>query len=201
MGIETEIKLCVEDVEAFRSQLKELGAHALQPRHLEDNYVFDYPNQSLRLAKSLLRVRIVGTRGWLTYKGPSLPNAVFKIREELESEIEDGTLVLDILRRIGMKVWFRYQKYREEYSVAFGRDQETVLVALDETPVGTYVELEGSEQWIHKVARALGYNESDYSRESYYTLYLRSRQNQDGAGGSAEMIFETHASENRTENE
>src|SRR5919201_1980137 len=52
------------------------------------------------------------------------------------------------LLRIRIQVWFRYQKYREEFSVPFGKRTGEVHVALDETPVGTFAELEGKKELI-----------------------------------------------------
>ena len=43
---------------------------------------------------------------------------------------------------------------------------------LDETPVGTYIELEGSETWIDRTARRMGFDENDYICASYGRLYL-----------------------------
>ena len=51
---------------------------------------------------------------------------------------------------LGLHVWFRYQKFREEFAA------EDVTIALDETPVGTFVEIEGGERAIEFMARALG---------------------------------------------
>jgi len=79
----------------------------------------------------------------------------------------DGEVIIRILESLGYRVWFRYQKYREEFS--FG----DVVVAVDETPVGTFVELEGTERGIQTTAAALGRSASDYVIESYRTLFVR----------------------------
>ena len=90
-----------------------------------------------------------------------------KVREEIETSIGDADAVMAVLAQLGFGVWFRYEKYREEYA---GDD---VTVALDETPVGTFVELEGGEAAIHEWTRALGRTEADYVRDSYRGLFLQ----------------------------
>ena len=47
-----------------------------------------------------------------------------------------------------------------------------MLFRSDETPVGTYVELEGSPAWIDRLAARMGFEESDYITASYARLYL-----------------------------
>ena len=42
---------------------------------------------------------------------------------------------------------------------------------LDETPVGNFLELEGSPRQIDRAARALGYRPADYLRATYWDLY------------------------------
>ena len=45
-----------------------------------------------------------------------------KVREELETLVGDGEVLLRVLEELGLHVWFRYEKYREEFC-ARGRDR------------------------------------------------------------------------------
>ena len=105
-----------------------------------------------------------------------------KLREEIETVVADGEQVLMVFARLGLHIWFRYQKYREEFS------REGVILALDETPVGTFVEVEGSERGINLAAAALGRVPADYILDSYRGLYLKHRE-QYGLT-SQDMLFE-----------
>jgi adenylate cyclase class 2 len=79
-------------------------------------------------------------------------------------------MLLRVLEEIGLHVWFRYQKYREEFA------HEDVIVAIDETPVGVFVEIEGGEQGIASMAEALGRTPDDYILDSYRGLFLKHRE-------------------------
>ena len=74
-------------------------------------------------------------------------------------------LLLRVLEQLGYRVWFRYQKYREEFAL------EDVIVAIDETPVGTFVEIEGGDRGIAEMAEALGRSPANYLVDSYRRLY------------------------------
>jgi adenylate cyclase class 2 len=67
-------------------------------------------------------------------------------------------------------VWFRYEKYREEF------EGDQVVIAVDETPIGTFVEIEGSEAGITATAAALGRTTADYILDSYHALFLKYRE-------------------------
>ena len=75
----------------------------------------------------------------------------------------------------------RYQKYREEFAL------DDVIIAVDETPVGTFVEIEGSEQAILRMTAALGRTPSDFILDSYRGLFLKHRESA-GLRGT-DMIF------------
>ena len=166
MGVETEVKIRIESVEDFVRRVLAHGAARVSDRSLEDNILFDFPDGRLGLARCTLRVRSVGGRGVLTYKGAPRPDAVFKSREELETVIETPETAIEILERIGMRQGFRYQKYRREFAL------DGVHIAVDETPIGSYAELEGTKDGILKLAKKLGIAESLFIRQSYRALYL-----------------------------
>jgi adenylate cyclase, class 2 len=173
MAIETEIKLPLADLDLFRTNLGRLNPVRISERHFEDNYVLDFPDAQMRSQGRLLRVRITSSTSFLTFKEAASPEGPFKVREELETPVQDGLETLEILQRIGMQVWFRYQKYREEFSVLLETRKGEVHVALDETPVGAFAELEGRQELIRKVAEKVGFSESHFIKDSYYSLYLR----------------------------
>ncbi len=166
-GRETEIKLAVPGVRAGRALLRRAGFRTLRRRVFERNVVFDTPGQTLRGSGALLRLREARGRAWLTYKGPSSPGK-HKTREELETENADATAAAAVLERVGFRPIFRYEKYRAEYRGAEKGGEAT----LDETPIGVYLELEGSPRWIDRAARRLGFTEADYVTASYARLYL-----------------------------
>jgi len=166
LSTETEIKVKIEDIEGFCLQLNALNPLVLAERHFEDNYLLDFPDAKLQSGRCLLRIRFANGGGLLTFKGPPRPDGIFKTREELETGVQDAAAMLQVLERIGMSVCFGYQKYRREFAL------DQVHVAVDETPIGNYVELEGTEDGIRALAHKMGIPETQFLRLSYYSLYL-----------------------------
>jgi len=165
-ALEREIKLRFDSPECARAAVIEAGATPTRGRRLQEDCLLDSPDDMLRCRRSALRVRMESGKSLLTFKGPVQPSAL-KVRAELETIVGDGPLVLRILEELGFHVWFRYQKYREEFAL------QDIIVAIDETPVGTFVEIEGGERGIAVMAEALGRKPSDYLVESYRSLFVR----------------------------
>ena len=67
--LETEVKVRFDDVEALVAAHPELGWRVVEPRHFEDNFVFELPERALELRGSILRMRVANGRATLTYKG------------------------------------------------------------------------------------------------------------------------------------
>jgi adenylate cyclase, class 2 len=167
MALEREIKLRFESADVARQRIlcPSVGATPLRGRRLQEDSLLDTADNLLFQRRSALRVRSENGKSLLTFKGPVQPSAM-KLREEHETVVADGGELLTILGELGWRVWFRYEKYREEFAA------EDVIIAIDETPIGVFVEIEGSEDHIHRAAAALGRAPNDYVTASYRSLYL-----------------------------
>jgi len=174
---------------AVRRRIPAAGAAQLAERHFEDNLILDFPDGQLGSRQSLLRLRYTGKGGVVTYKGPPELGSSFKIREELETEVARPELMLQVFTRLGFQVKFRYQKYREEFVFRFG--QTEVHVALDDTPIGSYAEIEGLPEGIREAAARLGFEEMEFLRDSYYGLYLKYCK--EHGKSPAHMVFDSPA--------
>ena len=192
---EIEIKLRVPDVAALRRRLKRLRAREISQRTHELNTLYDTPKNDLRRRGQLIRIRIErlasssrrrpqtdDDAAILTFKGPShlLSNAPgternseirshFKIKDEAEVSVSGPDQMARILRALGLHPSFRYEKFRTTYALPGVRG---LKIELDETPVGNYLELEGSIAGIDRGARLLGYKREEYLKETYGSLYL-----------------------------
>jgi adenylate cyclase class 2 len=179
--IEREIKLRFASVDEARAAILASGATPLHGRRLQEDSLLDSDDEALRRRRCVLRVRMENGKSRLTFKGPVQPG-IMKVREELETVVGDGDILLRVLKELGLHVWFRYEKYREEFA------HEDVIVAIDETPVGIFVEIEGGEPGIAAMAEALGRKESDYICDSYRGLFLQHRE-AFGTSGQ-DMVFD-----------
>jgi adenylate cyclase class 2 len=166
VATETEIKLRLPNGAAVaRGVLDGLGYHTQGPRELEVNQLYDHQGE-LQATDRVLRLRSLGGKWTITYKGPAM-DGPHKSREELELHIDDGPAMEQILGALGYHPGFRYEKYR----TIFEREGEAGVIMLDETPMGDFLELEGLGDWIDRTTLKLGYLTKDYIFSTYSTLY------------------------------
>ena len=175
---ETEIKLRMPGPGPAREAVARLGATLVRPRHFEDNLLLDDAASSLVGSGRTLRLRRTPDAAVLTFKGPRRDHEGVKIRQEIEVEAKAGEAdaLQAILRAVGFRPAFRYQKYRETYRLG------EVEIVVDETPIGTFLEIEGPLPQIHATAAALGRGPRDYITDSYAGLFF-------AAGGKGDMVF------------
>jgi len=203
MAHEIEIKLRIADASALRARLKRLRARLVgggTGRVHEWNVLFDTPGGSLAKNGQLLRIRTEtferkskksrqnpGQRVLLTFKRPitaradavvsAQDNHRHKVREEFELEIADASVLTKIFEGLGMRGWFRYEKHRTTFRLPpSARWAKGLLIELDETPISTFVELEGPPAAIDRAAEELGFHKHDYIVKNYLALYVEDCQ-------------------------
>jgi adenylate cyclase class 2 len=182
--LEREIKLRFDSVDAARAAVAVLGATPRGARRLQDDVLLDAAGSPLERRGCALRVRRDGEQAAITFKGPIIPSEM-KLREELETVVGSAEMLLRIFAELGFAPRFRYQKYRTELAL------DDVIVAIDETPIGVFVELEGGEASIADAARRMGRTADDYVLASYRRLFLEFRALTGvDAADAGDMIFE-----------
>ena len=164
---EIEIKLRLSTVASAKRLLMQHNFKVVTPRHLERNLLLDTDPPTLRPAGVVLRLRQANGETIVTYKGQGTVEAKHKTREELEVSASTFAGTLAIFARLGYGPTFRYDKYR----TVLARARERGQAMLDETPIGTFLELEGPAAWIDRTARVLGFTENDYLTASYGALW------------------------------
>lgn len=185
---ETEIKLKVLNVQAIKRRLAASDFVISEPRHLEQNLLFDFPDGRLRRLSFVFRLRREGQRSLLTFKGPPVGSTNYKIRREIETEVEDGERLRAILESIGLLEVFCYEKFRTTFAPRRKSKARQALVVFDQTPIGDFLELEGPKRWIDETARQLGFSRTDYITASYASLYLAWCQEEGKKPGN--MVFD-----------
>jgi adenylate cyclase, class 2 len=123
------------------------------------------------------------TRQILTFKRPTAQQTAahtsrypsfgsHKVRDEIEANVTDTGNLVKIFEGLGMRGWFRYEKYRTTYQLPAAKSwARDLLIEIDETPIGTFVELEGPPAAIDRAATQLGYSKNDYILTNYLALY------------------------------
>jgi adenylate cyclase class 2 len=166
--LEIEVKLAGSNLERLYGAGFELKQ--VRPRHFEDNWLLDSPDRRLLGEGAALRVRSTGRGGLVTYKGVVHENtgSMLKVREEIESEVDEPERIVELFERLGFHRTFRYQKFRTVYGLVI--DGHELEVAFDETPIGKFLEIEGDGQTVLQALKAAGLSEGDIIRESYPEL-------------------------------
>jgi adenylate cyclase class 2 len=170
---EIELKLPVSDPQAFQSRLPQFGFHLDTPRTFEHNTLYDTPARDLRSRRQVLRLRQYGSTWTLTHKRqPDEPNdfSRYKVRIETETTVADGPSLAAIFEQLGYLPAFVYEKYRTEWSCPTPAGDAHLVI--DETPIGTYAELEGSPEWIDRTLTQLDIEPSTCLTDSYGKLFL-----------------------------
>jgi adenylate cyclase class 2 len=162
--IETEVKLRVPNLRGLEARLESLGFRLEAAPQAESSTLWDRGTELLDRG-SALRVRRYAGKAWLTWKGPKVPDALLKIRPELETEIQDAEALEGILGALGFAPVLRMTKTRGLLV------REDLVACLDETPFGCFLELEGEPAAIAEAMTALELGPELAEPRSYPTLF------------------------------
>ncbi len=161
MPIETEVKIKIENIEQIKQKLFEIRAELFKKRALQRDEYFDAKNK-LKRTQQTLRLR---DSSILCYKGPPKKKQNMKIREEIEVMVDNGNYLKEILLKLCYEPTKVKEKYRESYLFHLTR------ICIDETPMGNYLEIEGSKDGVLDAAKRLGFSEKDFNTRSYTDIW------------------------------
>ena len=148
----------------LRETLRRLNATHLSTTD-ETNTLFDTPDASLRADGHVLRLRTISPGGTLlTFKGPATYSDGVKTRDETELSIADRAAMQHILSGLGYQPSLEYHKRRETWQI------DSALVALDTLDFGRFVEIEGSDEQVRRIAAQVGLRMDDAIEKGYPAL-------------------------------
>ncbi|OGD30405.1 MAG: hypothetical protein A2Y56_13955 [Candidatus Aminicenantes bacterium RBG_13_63_10] len=164
---EIEVKIRRPDAASAREELLKAGALLDKERARETNVLYDFRDKPLTSRRQALRLRTVGRKCFLTFKGAPQKSRRFKIREEFEVEVRGEKPARKILQALGFVPVFRYEKFR----TVFRRDR--VKICLDETRLGVFLELEGERSRIIRLVKLLGIPPAELITLDYVQMLIQ----------------------------
>jgi adenylate cyclase class 2 len=182
--LEVEVKYAGADFTAVERRLREWGAEEAPPHSERDEY-FNAPDRDFAVTDEALRLRRLGERNFVTYKGPKR-DAQTKTRTEIEVPLAPGDGPAgdfgSLLTSLGYRPVAVVRKARRLFHLPRGGfDLEVTLDDVEE--VGRFAELEilapeeqleAARNLLLQTAAELGLTRGE--RRSYLELLLAARE-------------------------
>ncbi len=169
--LEVEVKVRVHgDPHDVGVKLRSIGFNKVAEEQQVDIY-FSHPCYDLASRDEALRLRIVGGKAILCFKGPRLPGPL-KSRKEIEVEVSNAEECLELLSSLGFKELAKVIKRRRIF------ERRGVKVCVDSVEgLGHFLEVEADNpEDVLEVLKVLGYDVSDVVRETYLEMILSSKK-------------------------
>ena len=151
---EVELKAVVDDLAGRRKVLELAGARLSFEGRLSDRR-YDVESQELAGRDEVLRVRRYVTptssKASFDWKGPTETQAVYKIREEISTLVEDFDALEQILARLGFIVAMEIDRDIAQYELGGATIRFETYPRMD-----VLVEVEGEPDFIERAIEALG---------------------------------------------
>jgi adenylate cyclase, class 2 len=178
--LEIEAKYPVSDLIAFQQKIESWGAKRIEEREDADHY-FSAPDRDFVQTDEAFRIRRIGERTFLTYKGPKRDTTT-KTRKEIEVPVMEGEKIalelIQLVQHLGYRPVEVVHKKRTIYEIL--RNDFHLHISLDRVDhVGEFVEVEivaeeekyeVAKETLLQVANELGLKDSE--RRSYLSLLL-----------------------------
>jgi adenylate cyclase class 2 len=166
--MEIEIKCYCDDDKNVKNLLSKIGAKFID-RRIENDIYFNHPAKNFGDSDEALRLRTIGERTIITYKGPKV-SKISKARIEYETGVEDYPSMKNILLNLGFIESGIVKKERRIYSF------NGMEISIDYVEgLGIFVEIEKIgelkdevEKELFNVAEKLGLTK--FERRSYLEL-------------------------------
>lgn len=181
--LEIESKYRVDSHEPYLQRLTQLGARPIETREDADRY-FNAHDRDFAQTDEAFRVRRIGERNYLTYKGPKR-DTLTKTRAEIEIPFAEGAKSADDLEKLLQHLGYRpvtvVRKTRSVYELI--REGYPIHICIDDVfEVGQFIEIEivaeesefeRARTVLLKLAEELELKETE--RRSYLSLLLERR--------------------------
>ncbi len=164
--LEVEVKLRIASTGALVPRLRAAGFVLRHDAAREANQLWDRAG-ALKAEDCALRLRQYGEQSLLTWKGARVADPQLKIRPELQTAVADAQAMAAILEALGYQPTLTMDKIRAIW------DRGELEACLDETPHGSFLELEGPREAIAQAMAELGMEAGQIEPRSYATLYTQ----------------------------
>ena len=162
--LEVEVKLRIPATAPMAPRLAQAGFALVHPEAEEANRLWDRAG-ALQAQDCALRLRRSGGQATLTWKGARVADPQLKIRPELETAVADPEAMEGILRALGYEPVLVMVKRRAIWR------RDGLEACLDDTPHGSFLELEGEREAIHAAMSELGLEAGQIEPRSYAVIY------------------------------
>ena len=179
---EIEVKILDIDEEKIINQLVTLGAKKIFEGEIHA-LAFDFPDKRLDNEDSFVRVRTVGDKVELCFKGEK-KDSQFKSREEIEVSVSGFKDTIQILEKIGLKKYHEGKKHRQSYKF---EDARFEIDSWENIP--PFLEIEAkTEEKVKEFVERLGYTMDQTSNWGYLTIEEHYKNKQEKLNNNQEAI-------------
>ena len=155
-----------------------------KPRVYEKNVLYDNPKDLMQITNGRIRLRQSGENVEFCYKKPIKDDSGIKKEIEHQVEVSNFEITQKILEMMEFQPNYAYERFRTKYF------NGKVEIVLDEFPFANFMEIEGEEVEILKIANLLELDFANNLVDSCDTLFANWRKTQNLPPTNM-MTFET----------